>query len=164
MKRIIAVLLSVLLMISLAACTMGTDGTTLNQDPSSVEETKAPKVDVTKYDKDFDGMLKYLEDMELLSDKDDAKTEMLAEIIGAKQGVRYTIDASNFVEFYEFDIDNLNDDAKALLSGIADGGTYKVLSLEDMKGVVSDSKKFVMLYPATSTYDFSKLTEELKNF
>lgn len=164
MKRIIAVLLSVLLMVSLAACTMGTDGTTLNQDPSSVEETKAPKVDIAKYDKDFDGMLKYLEDMELLSDKEDAKTEMLAEVIGAKQGVRYTIDASNFVEFYEFDIDNLNDDAKALLSGIADGGTYKVLSLEDMKGVVSDSEKFVMLYPATSTYDFSKLTEELKNF
>ena len=164
MKRIIAVLLSVLLLVSLAACTMGTDGTTLNQDPSAVEETKAPKVDITKYKKDFDGMLQYLEDMELLSDKKDAKTEMLAEIIGAKQGVRYKIDSTNFVEFYEFDIDNLNDDAKALLNGIADGGTYKVLSLEDMKGDVSDSEKFVMLYPATSTYDFSALTEELKNF
>lgn len=164
MKRIIAVLLSVLLLVSLAACTMGTDGTTLNQDPSAVEETKAPKVDITKYDKDFDGMLQYLEDMELLSDKKDDKTEMLAEIIGAKQGVRYKIDSTNFVEFYEFDIDNLNEDAKELLNGIADGGTYKVLSLEDMKGEVSGSEKFVMLYPATSTYDFSALTEELKNF
>ena len=164
MKRIIAVLLSVLLLVSLAACTMGTDGTTLNQDPSAVEETKAPKVDITKYKKDFDGMLQYLEDMELLSDKKDDKTEMLAEVIGAKQGVRYKIDSTNFVEFYEFDIDNLNDDAKALLNGIADGGTYKVLSLEDMKGEISGSEKFVMLYPATSTYDFSALTEELKNF
>lgn len=164
MKRIIAVLLSVLLLVSLAACTMGTDGTTLNQDPSAVEETKAPKVDITKYKKDFDGMLQYLEDMELLSDKKDSKTEMLAEIIGAKQGVRYKIDSTNFVEFYEFDTENLSADAKELLNGIADGGTYKVLSLEDMKGEVSGSEKFVMLYPAVSTYDFSALTEELKNF
>ncbi len=164
MKKIIAVLLSVLLLVSLAACTMGTDGTTLNQDPSAVEETKAPKVDITKYDNDFDGMLKYLEDMELLSDKKDAKTEMLAEVIGAKKGVRYQIDSTNFVEFYEFDTEGLNDDAKALLSGIADGGTYKVLGLEDMKGEISDSEKFVMLYPATSSHDFSELTQELKNF
>lgn len=164
MKRIIAVLLSVLLLVSLAACTMGTDGTTLNQDPSTIEETKAPKVDITKYDKDFDGMLQYLEDMELLSDKKGDKTEMLAEVIGAKQGVRYKLDSTNFVEFYEFDTENLSDDAKALIDGIADGGTYKVLSLEDMKGEISGTKKFVMLYPATSTYDFSKLTDELKNF
>ncbi len=164
MKRLVAILLSVLLLISLAACTMGTDGTTLNQETTTEDATQAPKVDIGKYEKDFDGMQKYFMDMELISDDEDDKTEMQADVIGATQGVRYKTDTTNFVEFYEFDTDNLSDEAQALIDGIADGGTYTVLGIEDVKGEISGSKKFVMLYLASSTYDFSELTEELKNF
>ncbi|MBR2714957.1 MAG: hypothetical protein IKB73_01975 [Ruminococcus sp.] len=164
MKRLVALLLCILVMISISACTMGTDGTQLNKDTSATEETKAPEVDITKYKKDFDSMQKYLIKMELLSDKKDAKTVMQADIIGAKTGVRYKLDTTNFVEFYELDTKATPDEGQKLYDAISSGKTYKVLGVEELEGVVSGSGKYLMLYPVTSSYDYSNLEKEFKKF
>lgn len=164
MKRLVAILLSVLMIISLAGCTIGTDGTKLSGSTASTEATEAPDVDIDKYNKDFNGMQDYLKELDLISKKEADKTVMQADIIGAKQGVRYKIDTTNFVEFYEFDITATPDEAENVLSAFANGETYKVLGFEDVKGVVSNSGKYVMLYPATSTYDYSKIIKEFSNF
>ncbi len=164
MKRLVAILLSILVVVSLSACTMGTDGTKLNGNTEATDATQAPQADIDKYAKDFDGMQEYLKELELVSSKKDDKTVMQADLIGAKQGVRYKIDTTNFVEFYEFDIAATPDEAEKVLSAFANDETYKVLGLEDVKGVVSNSGKFAMLYPATSTYDYSKIEEEFVKF
>ncbi|MBE6824503.1 MAG: hypothetical protein E7513_04070 [Ruminococcaceae bacterium] len=162
MKRLVALLLTILVMVSLSACTMGTDGTKLNQDPSAA--TEAPKVDINKFDKNFDGMQAYLKELKLISSKEADMTVTQADVIGAKKGVRYNIDAVHFVEFYEFDTKATPDEAQKVYDAIAKDGTYNVLGVEDVKGVISDSKKFVMLYPANSTYDYSEIIEEFKKF
>ncbi len=162
MKKFLAILLCVLTVVSLSACTMGTDLSKANQ--TSSEATEAQKVDINKYDKDFQGMQDYLVELKLINDKKDNKTETQADIIGAKQGVRYKLDATNIVEFYEFDITATPDEAENVLSAFAKGESYNVLGIEDVKGVVSNSGKYVMLYPATSSYDYSKIEEEFVKF
>ncbi len=162
MKRLVALLLTILVLVSLSACTMGTDGTKLNQDPSAA--TEAPKVDINKFDKNFDGMQAYLKELKLISSKDEDKTITQADVIGAKQGVRYKIDAVHFVEFYEFDTKATPDEAQKVFDAITADETYNVLGIEDVKGAVSDSKKYVMLYPVNSTFDYSEIIEEFKKF
>ncbi len=157
MKKIIAILLTLLMVISLAACSTGTIITS----ETTADATEAPKVDITKYEKSFNGMQKYLVDLELINSK--TKVELQADVIGAKKGVRYTVNGS-FVEFYVFDTEATPDEAQKVYDGIADGSTYKVLGIEDVKGAVSSSGKYVLLYPATSTFDYSEIIEEFSKF
>ncbi len=164
MKRLVAILLTVLLIVSLAGCTIGTDGTKLNGDTTTTEATEAEGVDIGKYEKDFNGMQEYFLELELISEKKEDKTVMQADIIGAKQGVRYKVDSTNFVEFYEIDITATPDEAVNVISAFTNDDVYKVLGFEDVKGEVSGSGKYVMLYPATSTYDYSKIVKEFIKF
>lgn len=157
MKKIIAVLLTLLMLMSLAACSTGTIITS----ETTTDATEAPRVDIEKYEKSFNGMQKYLIDMELIDSK--SKVELQADVIGAKKGVRYTVGGS-FVEFYVFDTKATPDEAVKVYDGIADGGIYKVLGIEDEKGEVSSSGKYIMLYPATSSFDYSVIIEEFKKF
>lgn len=157
MKKIIAILLTLIMVMSLAACSTGTIITS----ETTTDATEEPKVDVSKYEKSFNGMQKYLIDMKLIDSKN--KVELQADVIGAKKGVRYTVGAS-FVEFYVFDTKSTPDEAVNVYDGIADGGIYKVLGIEDVKGEISSSGKYVMLYPATSTFDYSEIAEEFKKF
>lgn len=164
MKRLIAVLLIVLVLMSLAACTMGTDGTQLGADSSATEATEAPQADINKYEKDFDGLQSYLKDLELISSNEKDVTKTQADIVGAENGVRYKVDATNFVEFYEINTKEMTDEATAMVEAFSSDKTYKVLDMEEVKGEVSSSGQFVMLYPANSTYDYSKIAEEFKKF
>ena len=166
MKRLVAILMTVLIIVSLAGCTMGTDGTKLNTSgTAATDATEAPKVDIAKYSKDFKGMQEYLIELKLISKKEGDKTVMQADLIGAKQGVRYKVaDAPDFVEFYEFDFAATPDEAKNVVKAFENDETYKVLGFEDVKGKVSSSGKFVMLYSATSSYDYSKIAEEFVKF
>ncbi len=160
MKRLVALLLTVLVIGSLCACTYGSRPA----DPTSAEATEDTTPDITKYKKDFAGMQKYLVDMKLLPTGDGVKSNTKAEVIGADKGVRYLIDAENFVEFYEINTKATPDEAQKVYDTVKDGGTYDVLGLAKVKGVVSDSGKFIMLYPASGTYDYSKMIEEFKKF
>ena len=47
-----------------------------------------------------------------------------------------------------------------MFDSIADDGTYDPLGLQKMKGVVSGSGKYVMLYKADSSFDYSKIEKE----
>ncbi len=164
MKRLIAILLTVMVLVSLTACTVGTDGTKLNGNTDATEATEAPEVDINKYDKTFDGMLEYLKELKLISKKEADQTVTQADLIGAKNGVRFKLDTLNFVEFYEIDTTATPDEAQKVIDAFENGENYKVLGIEDVKGVVSSSGKYVMLYSATSTYDYSKIEDEFVKF
>ena len=147
MKKIFAILLIIAMTVSLTACfsaPASTDSTT------ATEKVKVEDVDIKNYEKNFSGMLSYLYDLELITGD---KTETQADVVGAKKGVRYSVDKTNFVEFYAVDTDATPDAAEKMFDSIADGGTYDPLGLQGMKGVVSSSGKYVMLYKADSTFD-----------
>ena len=166
MKRLVAILMTVLIIASLAGCTFGTDGTKLNTNGTALTDaTEAPKVDIAKYNKDFNGMQEYLKEKDLISSKDADKTVMQADLIGAKQGVRYKVaNSQDFVEFYEFDFTATPDEAENVVKAFENDETYKVLGFEDVKGKISSSGKYVMLYSATSSYDYSKIADEFVKF
>lgn len=158
MKKIFALLLIIAIAVSLTAC-MGTSTST--ESTSATEKVKVEDVDIKNYDKTFSGMQKYLKDLELITGDE---TEIQASIIGAKKGVRYMVDKVNFVEFYAFDTKATPDEAEKVYDAISNGDVYDCLGLQDLKGVVSSSGKYVMLYKADSTYDYSKIEKEFKKF
>lgn len=163
MKKIIALLLVVLFAASLTACSIDT-----THAPGATEATaqseEINKVNIDDYDKDFKGMQKYLVDMELISDKKDATTVTNAEVIGAKSGIRYELDSSNFVEFYELYTDSTPDEAQAVYDSIKEDGTYTVLGIRKVNGVYSNSGKFLVIYPTGSSYNYDEIIDEFKKF
>lgn len=158
MKKIFAILLIIAIAVSLTACMGTTSGTSAT---TPTEKVKVEDVDIKNYEKNFSGMLSYLYDLELITGD---KTETQADVVGAKKGVRYNVDKTNFVEFYAVDTDATPDEAEKMFDSIADGGKYNPLGLQDMKGVVSGSGKYVMLYKADSSFDYSKIEKEFKKF
>ena len=158
MKKIFAILLIIAIAVSLTACMGTTSGTSAT---TPTEKVKIEDVDIKNYEKNFSGMLSQLYDSELITGD---KTETQADVVGAKKGVRYNVDKTNFVEFYAVDTDATPDEAEKMFDSIADGGKYNPLGLQDMKGVVSGSGKYVMLYKADSSFDYSKIEKEFKKF
>lgn len=158
MKRLVAILLTLLMVVSLAAC----GGASTQNPTTATEKVDVKDVKIDNYKKTFSGMQKYLLDLKLISG--DNKIETQADLIGAKKGVRYNVDKTNFVEFYAFDIQATPDEAVKVYDCIANDKEYNVLGLEDLEGVVSKSGKYIMLYPASSTYDYSKIEKEFKKF
>lgn len=162
MKKIIALLLIVLFMVSLTACSI--DTTNAPGATQATQKEEAPEIDINNYEKDFDGLQKYLVDMELIKDEKDFKIETNAQIIGAKKGIRYELDKTNFVELYELYTDSTPDEAQQVYDSIQDSGTYTVLNIRKMNGVYSSSGKYLLIYPADSTYDYSEIVEEFEKF
>ena len=168
MKRLFALVLCIFLVMSLCAC--GADplynGGAATSDETAVAQTEVKKADITKYEKTFDGMQKYLIDSELLPSDEKAKTDTLGSLIGAKdKGYRYMLSSSAFIEFYEYDLENLNDVAKNIFSQIEKDGTFVVAEgLETLTGVKSSSGKFLAVYNAAISFDYDKIIAEFKQF
>lgn len=160
MKRIIAILLVVITLFAFAGCSIGT-----NNAPTEAKETKKTETSDAKaddYKKNFDTMVKYFVDKEIVSG-DPVKTR--AELIGAQKGVRYMVKGRDFVEFYEINTKATPDEAQNLYDTVSQGKVYNVYNgVSQLKGAVSSSGKYIMLYPASSEYDYSKIIAEFKKF
>lgn len=159
MKRLIAILAAAVMVLSLTACF----GTTTTENGATADEASAD-VDVAKYDKDFDGLQKYL--AAASSDvKNATKAEIYYDILGADDGVRYVLNGNAFIELYDFS-GKQNDAAKAILADIQDDGKFR--SVEDapeLTAVITKSGKYVIAYDASRNYDYEKniITDKVKN-
>lgn len=169
MKKIIALILCILAVTSLCAC--GADPLYKGDTPATADESAAQeetqfKADITNYEKTFDGMQKYLIDCGLLPADEKLKSNTLGELIGAKpDGVRYTLNSSAFIEFYEYDTDNLNDTAKNVLEKVDNGSTFSVAEgLEELTGVRSSSGKLLAVYNANIQYDYETIIKAFEQF
>ena len=160
MKRLVALLLTVLILGSLCACTFGTKP--VAQTSTEATEDATPKLPEKK---DFASMQKYLIDMKLLPSDENRKSKTNGEVIGVqKDGVRYILDTGDFVEFYQFETKSTPDEAQKLYDTVTGGGAYDVIGVTKLKGVVSDSGKFIMLYPENGTADYNAIAKEFKKF
>ena len=153
MKKIIALMLALVLVLSLTAC-FGTP----NNGTSTTDQAK--KLDVNAYKKDFEGLQKYIAD----NNSNPAKSELYYELLGADNGVRFIFNNNPYVEVYDFSKAD-NDTAKAILADIKDDGKFQPLpDGTEMTAVITASGKYVIAWDATRSYNYTDkvATDEVK--
>ncbi len=161
-KRIITALCAVTIM-SFAGCAQ--QGVQFeNIDTKDVISTNDVKQ--SDFTNDLDGLEKYFIKLRYIPEKTEP-TEMLYKVIGAKDGDRYifNVNGTNVaMELYEYDTDNLNEDAKRVLDEIKETGKFHVFKNKDIDGdntypaVISDNGKYMMIYndPSKETQNITQ--------
>ena len=154
MKRIIALIAAFAMILSLTAC-FGSGGTKV----ATADEVKA----LSEYKKDFDGLKQYLYDYMGLKGSVDSKTgenssvmEIYYDMIGADNGVRYSINGNAYIEIYDFSSAK-TDKAKEILADVKDDGKFTPLENgTQMTATITDSGKYVIAWDATRGYEYQK--------
>lgn len=146
MKRRIAGLAAAgLLMLTLTACGGPVEQLETLETPSSgIEQTTASPGD---FKDNLEGLCKYMESNQAVTGE---KVEMSYKEIGAIGGFRYRFKFSGStvqVEFYEFDLDNLNDKAKECLDSTREKGSFPLLG-NDVPAILNG--KYMMIYTDAS--------------
>lgn len=163
MKKIIALVAVLALVLSLAGC-FGT----AQQSGSTSDEAKLG--DIADYDKDYKGLLKYIAD----SNSGSTVQEIYYEMLGADKGARIIFNNNPYVEVYDFSsvVDSTStadsadpQKAKAILEDIKDDGKFK--PMEDgleMTAVITESGKYVIAWDASRGFDYEKkvATDDVK--
>lgn len=157
MKKIIALIAAMALVLSLSACFMPNAN---NNSESTSDQANA--ADITSYDKDFDGLVKYINDR----GSNYEKMDIYYDLIGADNGVRIVLNKNAFVEVYDFSGASANTaKAKDILNAVRENGKFK--PIEDgaeMTAAITDSGKYVLAWDASRSFDYTGkvVTDELK--
>ena len=61
------------------------------------------------------------------------------------------------MELYEFDLDNLSDEAQAVLNSVQQNGSFTVIGQEVTDAYLSESGKYMMIYRDTQTNEKNEL-------
>ena len=156
MKKIIALLAAVALVLSLSACFMPN----ANNSESTSDQAKA--ADITSYDKDFNGLVKYITD----SGSNYEKMDIYYDLLGADNGVRIVLNKNAFVEVYDFSGASANTaKAQEILNAVRENGKFK--PIEDgaeLTAAITDSGKYVLAWDASRSFDYTGkvVTDKLK--
>ena len=153
MKKILPIILCAAIVFSVSGCvSSGTQLTALSTD----NIPKADSVKVKDYDDNLDGLEKYLKKRAFLPDMDG--TEMSYGMIGAKAGHRYMFTFNNSqvtAEFDEYDLKNLNDEAKKTIESVKKDGKFELLGMTT-EATLSDNGKYLMVYTDNSGEELNK--------
>lgn len=174
MKRILILAAAAALLMTATACGAGDVGSPSSAAPASSQaasSSSAPAVSQDSVEDNLQGLQKYLTGNGAVSGD---PTEMRADVIGAKSGVRYqfSYNGKNNVtaEFYEYDPDNLGNTAKQVLDSVKSSGKFTLMG-QQISASLSDSGKYLMIYQDSVTKDenkayadkVAKLFREFKN-
>lgn len=171
MKKIVTILLAAMMLFALTGCIGGSS----YQVKNATSDEEAAAIKASKYEKDFDGLQKYLLDKGyiyhyLYSSNENEKPISLSnkifyDLVGANNGIRYYFtDQKTFIEIYDYS-GKQNDAAKKVLADIKDDGKFKAIEEGDnLTGVISKSGKYVIAYNEANQYDYAKITDELENW
>ena len=179
MKKVLALAAAAALLLSISACGVdvgtvsGSDGTTSDAILSSVpgeesqtgEESQAPAKDPEEIEAEVDdnltGLCSFLAQTGGVGGD---PVDMAADFIGAVAGVQYRFSYEGSdnvtVELYEYDLDNLNDEAQAVLDSVKANGTFTVIGQEVTDAYLSDSGKYLMIYKDTQTNEQNGLHKQ----
>ncbi len=161
MKKILPIILCAAIVFSVSGC-MGT-GNQLEK-LSTDNVPKASSVKQADYDDDLEGLEKYLKKRVFLPESE--PTEMAYSTIGAVGGHRYTFMLNNSsvtAEFYEFDLKNINEDAKKTIDSVKKNGEFELLGIKT-KATLSDNGKYLMIYTDNSGEELNTTrTEDVLN-
>ena len=161
-KKIIAALCAVSIM-SFAGCVQ--QGAKFeNIDTKDIVSTSDVKQ--SDFKNDLEGLENYFIKLKYIPEKTEP-TEMLYKVIGAKDGDRYifNVNGTNVaIELYEYDTDNLNEDAQRVLDEIKETGKFHVFKDKSIDGdntypaIISDNGKYMMIYndPSKETQNITQ--------
>ena len=139
-KKILAIVLVAVMALSLTACMAPSQPVTTL---TVTEGAKDP--DAKNYEDNYEGLVKYLKDSELIAGEGLA---MSADFIGAEKGEKYMfkyVEAQISCELYYFDTENPNEKSTKVLESIKSTGKFASLDKE-VDAFISDSGKFMMIY------------------
>ena len=168
MKKIIALITALVMVLSLTACMGGGTQTT-----GASSDQAGP---VSSYSKDFSGLKKYIADR----NTGGSEADLYYTILGADNGKRYILNGNAYVEIYDFSSfksgstpDQATSDqaqarkaAEDFFGMIKDGKVKLLENAPDMTVVITNSGKYVLMWDETRGYDYagSVATDELKKY
>lgn len=93
------------------------------------------------------------------------RTDVYYDLIGADDGIRFTVSGNIFVELYDFSSAK-STLAKQTLSDIKEDGKFTPIEgLDELTAVISKSGKYVAAYNAKNAYDgYEKIAKALENW
>ncbi len=153
MKKLIALTMVLALALSLTGCFgMGNN--------SASTSDQAVAADVETYDKDFDGLVKYIKDRNNSS----SESELYYDILGAKNGKRVILNGNAYVEVYDFTGAD-NDTAAKIIAEVKENEKFSPMENGTaMTAAITKSGNYVLAWDATRSFDYAKnaVTDELK--
>ena len=162
LKKILALLLCFVLVLSLTACGTGTVSTVSSTGTLVVTEGKVDP-SAADYANDIDGLVSYMKDCEVITGE---ATDMSADFIGAAKGKQFCFtygDATITVEFYEYDLDNMSEKATSCLEGVKTAQKLDILG-KTIEARANAAGKFVMIYTCSAEGDvYAAFTERVNN-
>lgn len=155
LKRVACLAAAGLLMLSLTACAGPVEPMETLESPSSgITQTEAASKD---FDDNLDGLCKYMEANQAIIG---TPVKMSYKEIGAIGGFRYRFkfDGSTVqAEFYEFDLDNLDEKAKTCLDSVKEKGFFTLLG-NDAPATLQG--KYMMIYTDTDKDEVNTAQKE----
>ncbi len=155
MKKILLFVVSIVAAVSLTACASSSGTSVENINTSDAPD--ASSISADDYDDSLDGLQEYFVALGYIPENSEP-TEMMYSVIGAVDGVRYTFTVNSstvYLELYEYDPDNLNDDATRVISEVKQDGKFYIFSDIETdetyyEAFLSDSEKYLMIYTDSS--------------
>lgn len=151
-KKITLVILAVLFVMVFAAGCGSDQTTTQNTTANSDAANGTPdEIKADNYENTIAGLQKYLTDLTYISGE---STKMSADLIGAKEGYRYTFnvnDGTTTIELYEYETDQAKQEVttKEIIRQVTDTGEFVILDLEPVKAELLNNNRFLVVYKDT---------------
>ena len=163
MKKIIAALLAaVVITISASGCMGG-----MGAKPAVATGDEAKSQNAADYPDTYEGLCNYLASFGYINPlKDNADVTYVVmdyALVGATHGRRYTEQTKKkaTIEIYDYS-EARSATADEILAGIKDKGTFTVLGLPEVKAILSNNGKYMMVYNDKSIDENNKEQEEYK--
>ena len=146
-KKWLAAAAAVLCAATMASCGQGVVDLTSSGQESASSAPVSSALSEEEVEDTLEGLEQYMASLGYISG---TPSTMRGDMIGAKEeGHRYATAAAT-VEFYEYDLSNLNDTAKAVRESVEADGTFDMIGQTVQGAVLSDSGKYLMIYTATA--------------
>ena len=163
MKKIIAALLAaVVITISASGCMGG-----MGAKPAVATGDEAKSQNAADYPDTYEGLCNYLASfgyINPLKDNDDVTYVVMDyALVGATHGRRYTEQTKKkaTIEIYDYS-EARSATADEILAGMKDKGTFTVLGLPEVKAILSNNGKYMMVYNDKSINENNEEQEEYK--
>ena len=155
LKKWMLFCLVAILVLVFSGCGVQLENLSSGTDDSGEDESSEVVVTDEDYEDTLDGLCEYMTAAGYISGD---STEMLASVIGATDGVKYSFSVSSVsvtAEFYAFDLDNLDETGEKTLEDAKNNGKITVLGTE-VSAKLSANGKYLLLYADTGKDDFAE--------
>ena len=163
MKKIIAALAAALM---ISVVTTGCFG--MGQKAAVATGDEALSQEAADYENNFEGLCNYLASFGYInpvSDNEDVTyVSMDYELVGADKGRKFTEQTKKkaTIEIYEFNTDKKNATADEVIKSVKNDGVFKIYDLPEVKALLSDNGKYMMIYTDKSINEENTESDEYK--